>query len=253
MSDCKARAHSLSAWLATERDGAVLAREQDYFDHKVNDIFGYNALQLGMPECAFLRNSRIPLRVGGGEHPAASVKLRSDELPFASASLDLVILPHNLEFAAQPHQTLREVERVLMPEGNLLISGFNPHSLWGWRRLFKRRQGYPWCGRFIALSRLKDWLALLGFEVMEVRFTAYPLPIRPGEPDDRPDQAGTRWWRTGGGIYFVHAIKRVPGMRLIKPKWNHGLVNKLLPVAPKMNNKNITTTDAMHKDGLNEQ
>ena len=240
MSDCKSTAKSLSEWFATGQGDYVLAREQVWFDRTVNDIFGYNALQLGSPEHDFLRNSRIPLRFTGADQAGVTVRLCGAELPIACGSLDLVLLPHILEFAEHPHQILREVERVLMPEGSLIISGFNPHSLWGLHRTFVRRRGYPWCGHFIALSRLKDWLALLGFEVVEGRFAAYAPPFQQKKWLERYDfmeTAGDRWWAVSGGVYFLHAIKRVHGMRLIKPQWNERLVSKLLPVAPKLNNK----------------
>ena len=237
-------AQSLSEWFATEQGNYVLVREQAYFDRTVNDIFGYNAMQMGLPEYDFLRNSRIPLRFHAADQQGADVRLCGDELPFAEASLDLVLLPHILEFAAQPHPILREVERVLMPEGSLIISGFNPHSLWGVRRISSRQQGYPWCGHFIALSRLKDWLSLLGFEVVGGRFGAYAPPFHQQkwlERSDFMESAGDRWWAVSGGVYFVHAVKRVPGMRLIKPRWNETLVSTLMPVAPKLNNTQRVT------------
>ncbi len=251
MPDCKSIAHSLSEWFSTGQGSYVLAHEQAYFDRTVNDIFGYNALQLGLPEHVLLRNSRIPLRFNGADQPGAAVRLCGDELPFACGSLDLVLLPHALEFAAQPHAILREVERVLMPEGNLIVSGFNPHSLWGLHRALGRRRGYPWCGHFIGLSRLKDWLALLGFEVVGVGCAVYAPPFQQRKWLARSqclEAAGRRWWSGSGGVYFVHAVKRVPGMRLIKPRWNHGLVKNLLPVAPKMNNK---TTQCHSSEVLN--
>jgi SAM-dependent methyltransferase len=145
-----------------------------------------------------------------------------------------------LEFSSAPHQILREVERVLMPEGNLIISGFNPISLWGLNRRLRKPQGYPWCGEFIGLARLKDWLALLGFEVVGGRFSIYAPPFQHSKWLERcafMEAAGDRWWAVSGGVYFVHAVKRVPGMRLLKPKWNNGLVRKLLPAAPKLNNE----------------
>lgn len=239
MPDCKSIANSLSEWFASEQGGYVLTREQAWFDRTVNDIFGYNAMQMGLPEHDFLRNSRIPLRFTGSDQTGAAVRLCGDELPFGCGSLDLVLMPHVLEFARQPHAILREVERVLMPEGSLLISGFNPHSLWGLQCKISSGADYPWCGHFIALSRLKDWLSLLGFEVVGGRFSAYAPPFQQGkwlERSDFMEAAGDRWWAVSGGVYFVHAIKRVYGMRLIKPRWNAGLVEKLLPVAPKLNN-----------------
>ena len=237
MTDCKSTARSLSEWFATTPGGYVLDYEQAWFDRSVNDIFGYNALQLGLSGHDFLRNSRIPLRFSGEDKTGAALRLCADELPIACGSLDLVLLPHMLEFSAQPHAILREVERVLRAEGSLIISGFNPHSLWGLHRTMVRRQGYPWCGHFIALHRLRDWLSLLGFEVAEISFDAYAPPFQQWlSRTDLIESAGKRWWPASGGVYFVHAIKRVPGMRLLKPSWNAGLVKKLLPVAPKLNN-----------------
>ena len=248
MPNCKLTARSLSEWFTTPQGGYVLAREQAFFERTVSDIFGFNALQLGLPEHDFLRSSRMPLRIAGSPNRMADgsncnvseVRLCCDELPFACDSLDLVLLPHVLEFAGHPHQILREVERVLMPEGNLIISGFNPRSLWGMHRTLGRRQGYPWQGHFIALPRLKDWLALLGFEVVGGRFAAYAPPFYKTKWLERHafmESAGDRWWAVSGGVYFLHAIKRVHGMRLIKPQWNERLVSKLLPAAPKLNNK----------------
>lgn len=238
MPNSKVIAKSLSEWFATEQGSYVLAREQAYFDHTVADIFGFNAMQIGVPGQDFLRNSRMPLRFTAGNLHGNDVRLICSELPIESASLDLVLMPHVLESSDNPHQIIREVERVLMPEGNLLISGFNPYSLWGLHRALGRTQGYPWNGRFIGLPRLKDWLALLGFEVVGGRFAAYAPPYRQKKWLDRAafmEKAGDRWWAVSGGIYFLHAVKRVPGMRLIKPKWNEGLVRKLMPASPKLN------------------
>lgn len=238
MLNCKSRAQSLSEWFASEQGGYVLTREQDYFDRTVTDIFGFNAMQLGVPKQDFLCNSRIPLRFSAGNQSGNDVRLVCTELPFACDSLDLVLLPHVLEFSENPHQIIREVERVLMPEGSLIISGFNPFSLWGLHRKLGRKRGYPWSGQFIALPRLKDWLALLGFEVVGGRFAAYAPPLYQRKWLERyafMEKAGDRWWAVGGGIYFLHAVKRVPGMRLIKPKWNEGLVQKLMPASPKLN------------------
>ncbi|BCK87570.1 hypothetical protein MIZ01_1355 [Sideroxyarcus emersonii] len=242
MPNCKLTAQSLSEWFASGQGQYVLASEQAYFDHTVSDIFGFNAVQLGLPEHDFLGRSRMPLRFTAGALAGNDVRLCCDELPFSCDSLDLVLLPHVLEFADNPHQILREVERVLRPEGNLIITGFNPFSLWGMHRALGRKQGYPWCGQFIRLPRLKDWLALLGFEIAGGRFAAYAPPLHTTKWLERfafMEKAGDRWWAVSGGVYFLHAIKRVPGMRLIKPQWNNGLVRNLLPVTPKLN-KGVT-------------
>ncbi|MBC7945403.1 MAG: methyltransferase domain-containing protein [Burkholderiales bacterium] len=218
----------LAAWLDTPLGQYLLAREQDYFDQTVADVFGFNALQLGLLQCDFLRTSRIPLRVRinreGHAHRVGILRADFRELPIASNSADLVVLPHILEFSEDPHQILREVARILVPEGQVLISGFNPWSLWGLRRPLRPTPGdSPWCGRFINLPRLKDWLALLEFEVAAGKMCCYAPPITQEKWLSRfqfMETAGDRWWPIAGGVYFVQAVKRVRGMRLIMPKWN---------------------------------
>lgn len=247
MPDCKVTALNLSDWLNTAQGRAVLSREQDYFDRTVSDIFGFNALQVGWCGQDFLRASRMPLRTRAGDESAATLRLCADELPLASESIDLVILPHVLEFAAQPHQILREVERVLIAEGSVLISGFNPYSLWGVRRALGARQNYPWTGEFIAQRRLKDWLALLGFVLVSGRYAVHAPPFSLSRTLARcqfMDTAGERWRTVSGGVYFLHAIKRVPGMRLIQPQWNKKGLRRFVPATPKLNKT--------HKENGNE-
>ena len=210
-------------WLQTPLGSYLLAQEQGLFDAAVADVFGFNALQLGMPEVDLLRNCRIPFRFKAAMQGSAQLYCDSAQLPFAASSADLVILPHVLEFSLNPHDTLREAERILVPEGYLILSGFNPLSLWGARRLLDRKGEYPWRARFIHLLRIKDWLALLGFEVTAGRMACYAPPVKNDRWRQRSqfmDRAGDRWWPMLGGVYFLVAKKRVTGVRLIRPAWN---------------------------------
>jgi SAM-dependent methyltransferase len=226
-----------SEWFATPLGQYLVAREQDYFDRAVADVFGYNAFQLGLVETDLLRASRIALRVRVDF--AGAVQIRADvrDLPIASNSVDLVLLPHVLEFSEHPHQILREVARVLLPEAHVLIACFNPWSLWGFRRVFNSRSQYPWRGRFINLPRLKDWLALLGFEIVAGQMSCYAPPCTQQKWLSRfgfMEKAGDRWWPMAGGVYFLQAVKRVRGMRLIMPNWRDHLVpKKNLATVPK--------------------
>lgn len=233
---------SLSAWFDTPQGQYVMLREQAFFDSSVTDIFGFNAVQLGLPQHDLLRDSRIPLHIRAGKEAGVQLWLEAEELPFETGSIDLVLLPHILEFSEHPHQILREVERVLRPEGSVIISGFNPLSMWGIRRIllknWAKNKGFPWCGKFISYPRMKDWLALLGFEVDAGRFTCFAPPFASSTLLKRSqllETAGAHWWSAIGGVYFLQAKKRVPGMRLIKPNWNGRLVRKLLPVSVKLN------------------
>ncbi len=218
---------SQADWLATPLGQYLLDCELKYLDDAVADVFGFNALQLGLPEVNFLRASRIPFKCSIA--PSGAVGLRAEffDLPVASNSIDLLLVPHALEFSAHPHQILREVQRVLMPEGHAVILGFNPWSLWGVRRLFSRnRDAYPWRGRFFTLPRVKDWLALLELEIDAGQMGCYLPPCTQTKWLQRlrfMDAAGDRWWRIAGGVYFLHVVKRVRGMRVIMPMWREQL------------------------------
>jgi len=210
-------------WLHSAPGRYVIEQEQSWFDLTCADLFGFNAMQLGLCHLDLLRTNRMPYRICGGQ-AGGSFHCALEQLPIAGDSLDLLILPHALEFSPHPHQLLRECERVLRPEGRLLVSGFNPLSLWGLRRWSTRRKDvYPWNGHFIQLSRLKDWLALLGFELAAGRMICYAPPFNRAEWLRRfacLESAGDRWWALGGGTYLLHAVKRRHGMRLIAPKWD---------------------------------
>ncbi len=215
---------SLSAWLATAQGAYVLDWEFAQFDSAVDDVFGYRAVQIGLPEVDFLRQSRIGFRFTLALEPGAAVAADPLQLPLESQSLDLVALPHVLEFHASPHEVLREAERVLRPEGHIVISGFNTASLWRLRQLlpFGNRASAPWDAHFIGLLRLRDWLRVLGFELNGGQFGCYVPPFARKKWLDRfafMDKAGARWWPILGGVYVVRAIKRVSGLRLVTPAW----------------------------------
>ena len=214
---------SFSQWCTTPLGRYALDWERDQFDNAVEDVFGFRAMQVGLPELDFLRRNRISHRFSLALEAGAAVAADPLQLPIASQSLDLVALPHALESHLDPHALLREAERVLRPEGQVVISGFNNASLWGLRRWFARRDaGSPWDARFIGLLRLKDWLQLLSFELNGGRFGCYAPPL--ANPVWRQrfvfmDRAGARWWPILGGMYVVRAVKRVHGMRVITPAW----------------------------------
>lgn len=209
----------------------MLAWEQECFDQIVADIFGFHAIQIGLPQINTLVENRMPLQAlllnsnDSREYAARFnwhlIEGNTSELPFANESLDLVVLPHVLEFAADPHQILREIDRVLRPEGRLIISGFNPASLWGARQYLSRLIGNPYLprdGQFISLIRIKDWLKLLNFSLDRGHFGCYKLPLQGQSSMGRMaflESMGNRWWPIFGAVFLVSAIKRQQGIRLI--------------------------------------
>ncbi len=240
----------LSEWFSTPRGEYVLSWERAQFDSALEDVFGFNAVQVGLPALDFLRESRIPLKVCVGMEPGCALRAEPVRLPLASQSIDALVLPHVLEFSAQPHAILREAERVLMPEGSIVLSGFNPLSLWGVARaLGWQRDQVPFSGKFIGLLRLKDWFSLLGFELNGGRFGCYAPPFATSRWLQRCEfleKAGDRWWPICGGIYVVRAIKRNVGMRLVMPNWRdkRAARKSLAPVTQKHNGARADRHDA---------
>ncbi|WP_404947852.1 class I SAM-dependent methyltransferase [Roseateles sp. YR242] len=262
----------MAAWLRTPPGRYLLGWEQSFIDAAVVDLFGFHAVQLGLPQLEGLRANRMPHRwlalnhlvepgqeafVSGGASmaggpPPLALNVRAEPqalpkpervalycefeaLPFEANSLDLVVLPHTLELASDSHRCLREVERVLRPEGRVVILGLNPASLWALRqnlarvngRMFSRvskeagadaRLYLPAEGEYIGYWRLRDWLRLLSFEVERAAFGCYRPPLLSQVWLDRwqwLEKPGSKWWTVLGALYGVVAVKRVHGMRLV--------------------------------------
>lgn len=218
-------------WLATPAGQYIQRWEQDKIGRLVSNVFGYHAIQIGLPGWNLLEGNRIPHRAcshswSDDTQPPEGIALYAEPecLPFDSQSIDLLILPHVLEASNSPHQVLREAERVLVPEGRVVISGFNPISLWG---LHDRLPGLEPVSPVpvhmqVSLPRLKDWFKLLSFELDRGNFGCYAPPCLSQAWLARwafLEAAGDRWWPVCGAVYVVSAVKRVAGMRLIKPGW----------------------------------
>jgi SAM-dependent methyltransferase len=259
---------SMQSWLETPPGEYLLAWERTQFDAVVADIFGYHALQLGLAPLPALQANRMPHRwlavpTAGSTldetiQQVANLVTDFAALPFFENSLDLLVLPHSLELSPDPHATLREAQRVLVPEGKLVVCGFNPMSLWGlkqarghaYRRLSQivrtesdanaaKQLGLgelflPEAGEFIGYGRLKDWLRLLNFEVESGRFGCYRPAVRSDKWLQRfawMDKAGARYWPILGAVYMVVAVKRVHGMRMLSPNWKGARVKVAAPVS----------------------
>ncbi|MDR2878074.1 MAG: class I SAM-dependent methyltransferase [Chromatiales bacterium] len=224
----------LRNWYAEALGQALLKVEQHELDEILPDLFGYYLVQIGAPTDRYLLGTSLIRHhiVSDAVHPGAfehdgrvsTLHAHTGALPVRSDSIDVALLHHTLDFESYPHAVLREVERMLVPDGHVVIVGFNPWSLWGMRRLFtwRRRECAPWRGAFRSIIRIKDWLALLGFDIVVIRTRFFRPPLRRMGLTRRlqwMERLGTRAWPYLGGVYIIVAKKRVVTLTPIKPRW----------------------------------
>lgn len=241
----------------------------DWMQAKADDllanVFGYTALQLGLPECELLRKNRIRTQViltqddlehlNDQTNDTVAASESSDDLPYQeelealyddkkdipepfakekttacnekqylnydNESVDLIILPFTLDYYENPHHLLREVERVLVNEGRLLVFGFNPYSLWGLRNKFSR---FPYLpipnNKQISLQKTKDWLQLLSFEIDRGQLACYEPALMNKKWLQKfafMNKAGDRWWPFAGAVFYISATKRHCNPSLVGP------------------------------------
>jgi len=215
-------------WFETPLGKRLLQTEVVVLKGILPSLFGCHLLQIGAVGHGCLVNSTsianrylLNEEVELNKH-CVYVQANVDSLPFAHDSLDVVVLPHVLEFEDNSHEILREVERVLVAEGHVIILGFNPFSLWGVCRLFlARRKIVPWCSQFINPLRIKDWLALLGFELTFQKTVFFALPAQKNFLNYSAllEKVGSRWMSNFGAVTILVAKKRVIRLIPLRKRW----------------------------------
>jgi SAM-dependent methyltransferase len=216
----------LAAWFAASPGARVVRHERELVAEMVGDLFGYHLLQLGELGVDMAHLDACPVKrkilVSGRPDAAGAPLLVADSqaLAVASDSVDAVILAHTLDFSPDPQRVLREVERVLIAEGRVIVIGFNPFSLWGLWRLVRRWRGdVPWCGHFLSYPRLNDWLNLLGLDVERSDVMEFRPPTR-SDRFDGFERLGRRAWPMAAGVYVVRAVKRVSRVTPLRLRWS---------------------------------
>jgi SAM-dependent methyltransferase len=240
-------------WFDSRLGKALMEEEQACLEEKAASIFGYHLVQIGSPSSGFepLRRSPARNRVIVHAEAASGVDIAADHrfLPLASDTIDGVILPHTLDFSPDPHQLVREVERVLIPEGKVVLSGFNPWSHWGIGRVFRKGSGQmPWCSHFFSLKRVQDWFTLMGFDLEEVTYLHYRPPLHNLAVMQRlafMEGLGRRVWPVLGGVYVLQAVKRTATMTPIRlNRWR--MKKRVIPAAAEPTTRASRIDDAIH-------
>lgn len=212
-------------WYLTDAGGLVAQAIEQHMWRITSCIFGYNAIQLGDPfvQHNLLKNCTISEQICMDRSSSANVISSPAILPITSDCIDLFVLPHTLDFTEKPHEILREVERCLVPEGYMIVIGFNPLSFYGLWKLFRARKNIaPWNAKFYSVRRLRDWSSLLGFEETEIHFTAHLPPFKRIQGWKKMQSLGrTMQYHVAqvGGIYIFVARKRVARLTPLKPAW----------------------------------
>jgi SAM-dependent methyltransferase len=218
---------ALTAWWSSSPGRALLAAEAELLGEALEDVFGWELLQIGAwgvarELLACSRTRRQTVVATPGFPNGADIISRPSQLPVTSDSVDAVLLPHTLEFASDPYAIVREVDRILLGEGQLLVLGFRPWSMWGLRARATRSGFPPGLRRVLPERRVRDWLVLLGYEVVASRRYLYCSPWNSGLS---PSEGTGRILNRGimhplpGSAYLLKARKRVYTLTPVRPRF----------------------------------
>jgi SAM-dependent methyltransferase len=223
-------ARGMREWFGQQPGQAYLEQEKTALNELLPKLFGYYLIQLGMPQS--LDDVMEECRIGSylvlasdkcSDQVKIDTQVNISQLPIETESVDAVLLPHTLDFNSNPHQVLREAERILKPEGRIIITGFNPWSIWGIYKLLLQHKGkIPWCGQFISMYRLQDWLRLLNFNVEIVKPVMYRPPLKSESMMNRLlflERANPKYFSLISAGYVIQAVKRVTTFTPVKQGW----------------------------------
>jgi SAM-dependent methyltransferase len=217
----------VDSWLGSSLGRAVLQAESELMSEALDDVFGWELLQLGTwgPRGTLLSGCRTRrhavISASRASTADADIAARLSQLPISSASIDAVVLPHTLEFETDPYAVVREADRVLAGEGQLIVMGFRPFSLWGFRSRAISRGYPPGLKRMLGARRIADWLELLGYDLSLTRNYLFAPPWGGRTPKaNEPSRLLRRGWIKPwpAGAYLIKARKRVYTLTPIRPK-----------------------------------
>lgn len=220
-------------WLLQPLGNKLLEAEKKLMPKLTKHFYGKNVLLIGVPhQKKLLHVDSIPYHIllsplFNKNHPIPYIESEFIELPIASGSVDLVIVPHTLEYLDNPRKLLMEACRIVKPEGHIIIFGFNPYSLWGLRRKFTTERAMPWINNFIAPQTVKKWLRLADFELRKQEYLLFRPPLQNLENLYKSlkliEWIGNKFWAPLGGVYMIIAKAKVIPLTPIKIHWTQPL------------------------------
>lgn len=232
LTDWNSTQPELLEWYASFLGQSMLKEVNDHLEGMLRPVFGYQALQLGQLSDnseGLLGGAGLSRRfiLGGNEfHKSVDMVSNVLELPIATDTISLLVMPHTLEFCQNPHQVLREADRVLLRDGYLLILGFNPLSSWGIVRNMRFwRRNTPWNGQFYTQTRIDDWLSLLNFRVVGRRRFFLRPPIAQPVFLSRLSflEKLQPWLNIFGGAYLILARKQTRPLTPRLQRWRQAI------------------------------
>lgn len=219
----------LDEWFHGALGTRLHAAETQHLEHILPNHFGYYAVQLGAPTFAqWLQYSPIKHQLWVGspcDYPISALQVRSDyhHLPLAANSIDLMVLPHVLEFVTSPQRVLQETTEALIPNGSLIILGFNPTSFWGlWRKWHRKSKDVPWQGDYIGITRLRSWLETYGCTIEDYSTFYFRPPVNSDAVSEQllfMESFGRMTMPHYGGVFCVVARKQESCITPLKTRW----------------------------------
>lgn len=215
----------LQSWYGTVEGTYVLTELRQLVTTMTEDVFGYYALELGLmvEHCNLLDASRISTHIKLSTNPHSNLAdtiTKAEALPIGFNEIDLVVGCHVLDYAHSPHHVLREIERVLVPEGHCVLISFNPWSLRGLGQAWNYLRRVPDRPAMYTKRRIRDWFGVLGFEMLG----SYTLGFRPAIGRDNVfkhlawiDHLGRKYQLPFGSVQIIHVRKQVSRLIPIKP------------------------------------
>ena len=220
------------AWFETIYGDYIVNLEADLLRQWLPHLFGYRMVLLGarlpvwddcarhghIRQCVWMNHANAP------DQLPCDILSSMSALPLKSDCVDLVVLFHALDSAEDPRRLIREVERILIPEGRVIIFGFNPYSLLGvWRLLGRRNSSKEMSGHLkVGCRQLNGWLSLLGMEIEKKEYFAFRPPLQKQPALDKVgfmEAAGQKLWPSSGGVYAIQAVKNVATLTPFRPSF----------------------------------